>query len=145
MEESPKLVPSAGVVVRDDEGRILLVRRADDGTWCFPGGHVDPGESWEHAARRECREETGWSVHVTGLLGVYSDPSEQTHRYPDGNLVAFVGVIFEAKLDEQLGAPDHEITSVEWFTSDELPTNLFPADVPVIHDALSDAPRPFVR
>jgi 8-oxo-dGTP diphosphatase len=145
VEEIPKLVPSAGVTVRDELRRILLVRRADDGTWCLPGGHVDPGESWEQAARRECREETGWTVHITGLLGVYSEPSEQTHRYLDGTLVAFVGMIFEATLDEQVGAPDHEVTGVEWFASDDLPTDLFPVDVPVITDALSDAPRPFVR
>ena len=76
-QEIPELVPSAGVAVRDDDGRILLVQRADDGTWCLPGGHVEPGESWEQAARRECLEETGWIVHITRLLGIYSEPGEQ--------------------------------------------------------------------
>jgi 8-oxo-dGTP diphosphatase len=143
--EQPRLVASAGVAVRDAEGRILLVRRADDGTWCIPGGHVEPGESWADAARRECREETGWDVTLTGLLGVYSDPADQTHRYPDGTLVSFLAVVFEATLSVQATTPDHEVTAVEWFARDALPTEIFAVDVPAIRDALSDAPRPFVR
>ena len=61
---------TAGVAaVRDD--RILLVRRADDGTWCLPGGRVEFGESIVGCATREFLEETGYSVEVAGLLGVY--------------------------------------------------------------------------
>lgn len=143
--ETPKLVPSAGVAVRDDEGRILLVRRADDHTWALPGGRMDVGESLLDCARRECREETGWDVTVTGLLGVYSDPRPQTHRYPDGRFVQFAGVVFEGRLDSKVGEPDEEVSELEWFGPDDLPGDLFAPDTPTIADALSDAPRPFVR
>lgn len=47
----------AGVVARNSA--VPLVRRTDDGTWGLPGGGVEPGESWQEAARRECLEETG--------------------------------------------------------------------------------------
>jgi len=143
--DEPVLMPSAGVIVHDDEGRILLVRRADDGTWAIPGGRMDVGESVTDCARRELREETGHDVDITGVLGVYSDPSHQTHRYPDGQRAQFVGVVFEGRLGTKVGDPDDEVTELGWFTADDLPRDLFPADAPTIGDALSGAVRPFVR
>jgi 8-oxo-dGTP diphosphatase len=135
---------TAGVTIVDD-GQIMLVRRSDDGTWCLPGGKVDFGETIEDAARRECREETGWTVELIGLLGVYSDPADQVHTYPDGRVAQFVGAVFEARLLEHEGEPDHEVTAVEWFAAGELPEPLMRCDVPAITDALSDASRPMVR
>ena len=80
-----------GVVARNGAGELLLMRRADEGTWGLPGGGVEGGETWELGAKRECLEETGWTVRVTGVLGVYSDPETQTHTYPSGERVHFVG------------------------------------------------------
>jgi mutator protein MutT len=61
----------AGAVVRDAEGRVLLVRRANEpsrGLWSLPGGRIEPGESARDAAAREVREETGLEVAVGELL-----------------------------------------------------------------------------
>ncbi|QJY49212.1 NUDIX hydrolase [Pseudonocardia broussonetiae] len=63
---SNSLAPSAFAVVRDDAGRVLLVRRADNGHWELPGGRVDLGESAPTAAEREVAEESGVTVKVTG-------------------------------------------------------------------------------
>ena len=52
-------VLSAGGVVFDDRGRILLLQKSDEGIWCFPKGHVEPGETLEQAAAREVLEECG--------------------------------------------------------------------------------------
>lgn len=54
---------AAGIVVGTDRGVLLLERAREPrrGTLALPGGFVDPGEGAEEAARRECREETGWS------------------------------------------------------------------------------------
>ena len=79
------------------------------------------------------------------LLGVYSDPRDQTHRYPDGEVVQFVGAVFEATLDTRIGSPDDEVTETGWFEPSALPRTLFAADVPPIRDALSGGRRPFVR
>jgi ADP-ribose pyrophosphatase YjhB (NUDIX family) len=49
----------AGCLVINDQGQLLLGRRTDNGMWSTPGGHVDPGENFEEAARRELREEAG--------------------------------------------------------------------------------------
>lgn len=71
---TPKV--GSGAAVFDDEGRILLVRRSDDGTWCLPCGFVDPGESPDETAVRETREETGLDVRPIESVGVYT-------RHPD--------------------------------------------------------------
>jgi 8-oxo-dGTP diphosphatase len=140
-----ELKAAAGVAVKDDRGRLLLVRRRDDGTWCLPGGHVQPGETWVQAALRECREETGWVVAVDGLLGIYSDPATQTHQYPTGERVQFAGVVFEGRLLRRAGAPDGEAVDLRCFAPARLPEPLMALDRPAIADALSSAPRPFIR
>jgi 8-oxo-dGTP pyrophosphatase MutT (NUDIX family) len=50
------LLPSVAVFVRDDAGRVLLVRHSDTGQWGAVGGGIDPGESPAEAARREAWE-----------------------------------------------------------------------------------------
>jgi 8-oxo-dGTP pyrophosphatase MutT (NUDIX family) len=135
---------TAGVAaVRDD--RILLVRRADDGTWCLPGGRVEFGESIVGCATREFLEETGYSVEVAGLLGVYSDPAEQTHRYPNGDLIQFVAVVFDGVVDDTpAGGLAGDTVDVRWFSAAELPDDLMAADAPVIRDRLAGRPPPVV-
>ena len=60
--------------VQDHLGRVLLTRRADNGLWCLPGGHVEWGETLEQAVCRETWEETGLKISVGSLIGLYSDP-----------------------------------------------------------------------
>ncbi|HEU0130210.1 MAG TPA: NUDIX domain-containing protein [Mycobacteriales bacterium] len=70
-EKRDPRVNCAGAVVRDDAGRLLLVRRAHEparGLWSIPGGRIEPGETPERAAAREVREETGLDVEVGALL-----------------------------------------------------------------------------
>jgi 8-oxo-dGTP diphosphatase len=62
----------AGAVVRDSDGRLLLVQRGhapSAGLWSVPGGRVEAGETPEQAAVREVREETGLHVAIGRLLG----------------------------------------------------------------------------
>ena len=68
------VTPSVFVAVREEGGRLLLVRRCDSGAWELPGGRVDVGESATQAAVRETAEEAGVYVLVTGLVGVFTDP-----------------------------------------------------------------------
>lgn len=144
-----RLAPTAGVVARDGEGHILLVRRGDDGTWGVPGGHVEVGESWQECAEREFTEETGASARIEGVLGIYSDPDHQRHHYPDGRHVQFVGVVFEGTIrgapDDVVPPTDGEITECRWFLPEELPSRIFDPDRPVLADATSPEPRPFIR
>lgn len=133
-----------GVVARNGAGELLLMRRADEGTWGLPGGGVEGGETWELAAKRECLEETGWTVRVTGVLGVYSDPETQTHTYPSGERVHFVGVVFTADAEFAGGPSDAEATEVRFFPVGDLPEPLFEPDRPVLADYVSRRATPVI-
>jgi 8-oxo-dGTP pyrophosphatase MutT (NUDIX family) len=72
--QANSLVPSANVIVANDQGEILMIRRTDNGNWAVPGGGMDLGESIIGAAVRETAEETGIACEITGLVGIYTDP-----------------------------------------------------------------------
>jgi 8-oxo-dGTP diphosphatase len=65
---------SVKIVVRDDAGRCLLLKRSpsskgNPGKWDFPGGKIDPGESFDEALLREVVEETGLTISIQGVAG----------------------------------------------------------------------------
>ncbi|HEV2583471.1 MAG TPA: NUDIX hydrolase [Ktedonobacteraceae bacterium] len=64
----------AGIII-EQEGKILLIDRADGLGYTVPGGIVRHKETVEQCVLRETREETGYSVQITGLVGVYSSPN----------------------------------------------------------------------
>ncbi len=74
---------------------ILLMRRSDNGHWGLPGGFVEVGESVSDAARREVFEETGWSVELGSLIGVYSDPETSVVDYSPSQSEAVDGDAIE--------------------------------------------------
>jgi mutator protein MutT len=70
-QEKPAPIECAGAVVRDDAGRLLLVRRGREpaaGLWSLPGGRIEAGETAAEAAAREVREETGLDVRIGAVL-----------------------------------------------------------------------------
>ena len=67
--------PAAFAAVRNRAGELLLVRRIDDGNWELPGGQIEVGETAGTTVVREVAEESGITIELTGLAGVYSDPT----------------------------------------------------------------------
>ena len=121
------LDPKVAVVVLVSDGdRLLFVRRGAEpqiGKWCFPGGYVDRGEQVEAAARREVREETGLEVEISGLIGVYSLPSNPVI------VIAYSGEARSGKL-----VPGTDAEDAGWFEVDDLPELAFPHNVKIIED-----------
>ena len=75
-------VPTVDVIIHfQGRGVVLIERRNPPYGWALPGGFVDYGESVEHAAIREAREETGLDVRLQGLLGVYSSPDRDPRQH----------------------------------------------------------------
>jgi len=114
------LVPAAGVVPLDGAGRVLLVRQADDGKWGTIGGAIDPDEAPADAARREAMEEVGVDVEIVALRAVVGGPKFRM-RYPNGDVVSYVGVIYEGRLRAGSPRPDgDEVLEAAWFSRGEL-------------------------
>lgn len=116
------VAPSAFAGVRDLTGRILLVRRCDTGDWELPGGHVDPGESASDAAIRETAEESGMTVEITGLVGIYTDPGHVIADPHTGQVRQPFAVCFHARpLSGSPGGDQVETSDARWFTTGEIP------------------------
>lgn len=112
------LVVAAGAAVIDGEGRLLLQRRVDNGLWAMPGGTMEMTESLPQAAVREVREETGYEVEVTGLVGTYTD-ARHIIAYSDGEVRRQFNVCFRARVVGGEPAVSDESYEVRWFTPAE--------------------------
>lgn len=91
------LVPSVNVVVVNDDGEILLIRRTDNDNWAVPGGAMDLGESIRDAALREVKEETGIEIEVSGLVGIYTNPRHVIEYTSNGEVRQEFSVVFTAR------------------------------------------------
>ncbi len=120
-DEMPLFLVGTRTVLRDDGGRVLLIRRADNGLWAWPAGSIEVGESLSAGAIREAFEETGLTVTAHTPFGCQSEaggllPNMYGHRY---HLVithfradAWTGCL-ETQTDETIDAA--------WFAPDDLP------------------------
>jgi 8-oxo-dGTP diphosphatase len=128
----------AAVLLLDDAGRVLLVRRGPTATkpglWCVPAGFVDYGEEVRAAAARELREETGLEAEIGRVVHVASnfhDPAKLT-----------VGVWFEGRITGGRLEPGDDADDVGWFALDDLPDLAFPTDVELLERLRSTDGRP---
>lgn len=140
------LIPSAVASIRDEKGRLLLLRRSDgDNLWGFPGGAMEPGERAAEAVVREVHEEIGLEVEPTMLIGVYSSP-EYAFAYPNGDQVQPVIILFNCRVvDGDLEPDREEILEARYFgPGEELPP-MRPCCVAKAHDVFSFQGEAFFR
>jgi 8-oxo-dGTP pyrophosphatase MutT (NUDIX family) len=113
------LMPTVAVRIRDDAGRTLLVRHVE-GRWQLPGGAIDPGETPEDAATRECLEEAAIEIELTRLVGVYGGAEYRT-TFSNGDEAGFVTTVYDAAIVAGEPRPgDDEIQDVGWFGDDDV-------------------------
>jgi 8-oxo-dGTP pyrophosphatase MutT (NUDIX family) len=117
--EPNSLVPAAGTLTLDADGRILLQRRRDTGQWALPMGKMELGETVVECAVRETEEETGIRVEVVGLVGIYSDP-DHIVAYGDGEVRQEYEVTFLAKPIAGAPAANDEASDVRWIAPSDL-------------------------
>ncbi len=113
------LVPAVTMVCRDEDGRVLLARHADNDRWALPGGSIDPDETPADAAVRELWEEAGVRATPERILGVYGGPLF-TVTYPNGDQIVSVDTVFACRIDSgTLAADQDEITELRYFRETE--------------------------
>ena len=114
-----KIRLGCSAAVFDEQGRILLTKRQDNGQWCLPSGGVESGESVAEACEREVLEETGLSVRMKRLVGVYSH-SDQLTVYSETDKFQIIALHFEAFITGgKLGLSD-ETSDFGYFTMEEI-------------------------
>ena len=137
--------PSVSAVIFDRRRRLLLQQRSDGGQWGLPGGSLEIGESVTEGVIREVREETGLTVRVRRLVGVYSEPALQVVRYPDGNVWHYVNVCFECAVREGELTTCDETLALRWTPLTRLPAALLVNHRIRIRDARRRRTAAFIR
>ena len=113
------LVPASGVLAVNDRDEILLQRRRDTGQWALPMGKQELGETIIECAIRETKEETGVDVEITGLVGIFSDPSHIV-AYADGEVRQEYEVTLLGRPVGGAPGATAEADDVRWVRPDEL-------------------------
>lgn len=109
---------AAAAIVENNEGKILMVQEGKNhikGTWNFPGGSCEEKEEIEETVKREVLEETGWTVELNELIGIYLEESVRTQK----TVTVFM---YRAKLVEQKhqGLENGEILKTEFFRPEKI-------------------------
>lgn len=139
------IVGASAMIWNPDGEKLLLTRRTDNGRWCLPGGRVDPGESVTETCTREVLEETGLTVEVGKLIGVYSDPN-MLLTYDDGNKYQAIGLHFDASVTGGELELSNETTDIGFFSMDELSNmDVMEHHLQRIEDGIMKQKETFVR
>ncbi len=129
----------------DDDGRLLLVRRADNQHWVLPGGGVEPGERVVEAVVRETEEETGIHVKPVNLIGIYSNPDVIISYDGGARRFQVVSIMFLCEPMHGILQRSDETTDFGYFPPNALPEPLAETHLERIHDAAAFAGAVFIR
>jgi 8-oxo-dGTP diphosphatase len=112
---SGSVIPCVGAVIKDDQGRLLLIKRGHApgaGLWSLPGGRIEPGETDAEALVREMREETGLVIDPGQLIG--------TVRRPAGDGAVFDIRDYAATVTGGTLRPGDDAADARWVAASEL-------------------------
>ena len=147
IERIPKAVRAGtNAIIFNCRGEILLELRSDNGFWGLPGGEVEVGESVEQSVKREVFEETGLTISIKRLVGIYSDPMDNNiSSYPDGNIIQYVTAAFECVQQGGSLTLSSESLALNFFDPKALPKKCLVPHVRRVQDAIKFHETPFLR
>lgn len=131
----PAPFPVGDGAVIDDEGRILLIRRADNHMWAMPGGALEVGETPAEGTVREVLEETGYTCEPIMLVGVYDSRLCGTPSFHQLYQFSFLcrPLLHVKRVEPPSHA--HEILGIDWFAEQALPDDIDPSHAPRMLEA----------
>lgn len=131
---TPRHSVSVAAVLTDEQDRVLVIQRRDNGAWQLPGGVLELEESIQEGVRREFFEETGVTIEPTYLTGVYKNMK-----------LGVVALVFRARLVAGDPHPTDESAAVDWWAADRVTTEMNETFAARILDALAPGTSPAIR
>ncbi|MGG2465633.1 NUDIX hydrolase [Streptomyces sp. RGM 3693] len=117
--QANSVVPSVTAVVRNTDGHLLLIHKTDNNLWALPGGGHDIGEAISQTVIREVEEETGITVAVEDIIGLYTDP-QHVMAYDDGEVRQQFSICFHARPVGGTLRTSSESKEVRWVSPTDL-------------------------
>ncbi|MEP3847414.1 MAG: NUDIX domain-containing protein [Paracoccaceae bacterium] len=115
------IVPSVAAIIRDDDGQLLLQRKAGSEGWSLPAGAIEIGEAPEEALKREVFEETGFRVLSSTLICAFGG-LEFRYTYPNGDQVEYTVLLYRCVVQFAAAKPtDPETTELRYFSLKDAP------------------------
>lgn len=115
------ILPGARIIMENEEGDILMIRRTDNGQWGLPAGSLEENEDIEACIRREVREETGLDLLHLEVIGISSRPERESVEYPNGDQVQYFVVEFYSNSWEgQFFSDSDEVSDIRFGSIDDM-------------------------
>lgn len=119
-------IPSVAAIIRDESGKILLVKSSNSDVWGLPAGAVDLGETPAEAIMREVFEETNLRVLPVKIVGVFGGEKFR-YVYANGDAVEYFIVVFDCEITGgKLLNQDGEVSEFKYFAVEEMPQLAIP-------------------
>lgn len=134
MNDLPRHSVSVAGIVINEEGRILVVKRRDNGEWQPPGGVLELDETIEEGLQREVQEETGIEVHIDRLTGVYKNMR-----------LGVVALVFRCRPRNGSLRTSSETEEARWISTQEVESTMSPAFAARVRDAIGGATSVAIR
>lgn len=122
----PTPIVTGDAAIIDDDGRILLIRRSDNGKWAMPGGAMEVGETPAEGIVREALEETGVRCEVVALVGVHDSRRVRAETAHHLYMLSFLCRPLSGQELQNQPSTAAEILDRRWFAEASLPQDLDP-------------------